>query len=87
MLNRLFDLQGRMTNVRTEIVAGATTFFAMSYIIFVNPQILADAGMDKGAVFVATCLACAVGTMIMGLFANLPIAVAPGDGAERLFHL
>jgi AGZA family xanthine/uracil permease-like MFS transporter len=85
MLNRLFDLQGRMTNVRTEIVAGATTFFAMSYIIFVNPQILADAGMDKGAVFVATCLACAVGTMIMGLFANLPIAVAPGMGLNAYF--
>lgn len=85
MFNRLFDLQGRNTNVRTEIVAGATTFFAMSYIIFVNPQILADAGMDRGAVFVATCLACALGSLIMGLWANLPIAIAPGMGLNAYF--
>jgi AGZA family xanthine/uracil permease-like MFS transporter len=85
MLNRLFDLQGRKTDIQTELVAGATTFFAMSYIIFVNPQILADAGMDRGAVFVATCLACAVGTLIMGLWANLPIAVAPGMGLNAYF--
>lgn len=85
MLEKLFDLTGRKTNVRTEIVAGATTFFAMSYIIFVNPLILADAGMDRGAVFVATCLACAAGSMIMGLWANLPIAVAPGMGLNAYF--
>ncbi len=64
------------TNVRTEIIAGVTTFLTMAYIIFVNPAILADTGMDRGAVFVATCLAAAIGCFIMGLVANYPIAQA-----------
>ncbi|MEI9992219.1 MAG: hypothetical protein WDM86_19540 [Rhizomicrobium sp.] len=59
----------------------------MAYIMFVNPQILARAGMDPGAVFVATCVASAATTLLMGLYANLPVALAPGDGAERLFRL
>lgn len=67
MLNKLFDLEARGTTTRTEIVAGLTTFLAMSYIIFVNPDVLAKAGMDTGAVFVATCLSAAIGTAIMGL--------------------
>ncbi|EOK5947047.1 NCS2 family permease, partial [Vibrio vulnificus] len=73
------------TNVRTEIIAGITTFLTMAYIIFVNPAILADAGMDRGAVFVATCLAAAIGCFIMGLLANYPIAQAPGMGLNAFF--
>lgn len=85
MLERLFALQERGTTIRREVAAGVTTFLAMSYILFVNPQILTDAGMDPGAVFVATCLAAAIGTLIMGLYANFPIAVAPGMGLNAFF--
>lgn len=85
MLEKLFGLKAAGTTVRTEILAGVTTFLAMSYIIFVNPQILSDAGMDYGAVFVATCLAAAAGSLIMGLFANYPIAIAPGMGLNAYF--
>ncbi|KCZ46086.1 MULTISPECIES: NCS2 family permease [unclassified Hyphomonas] len=85
MLNKLFDLENRGTTARTEIVAGITTFLAMSYIIFVNPDILANAGMDRGAVFVATCLSAAIGSAIMGLYANYPIAIAPGMGLNAYF--
>jgi AGZA family xanthine/uracil permease-like MFS transporter len=85
MLNKLFDLDSRGTSVRTEIAAGLTTFLAMSYIIFVNPDILANAGMDRGAVFVATCLSAAIGSAIMGLYANYPIAIAPGMGLNAYF--
>ncbi len=73
------------TDVRTEFVAGLTTFLTMVYIVFVNPQILANAGMDKGAVFVATCLAAALSTLIMALYANYPIALAPGMGLNAFF--
>jgi len=85
MLERYFRLSEHGTSVRTEIVAGATTFLTMAYIVFVNPMILADAGMDRGAVFVATCLAAAVGTLLMGLYANYPIALAPGMGLNAYF--
>ncbi|MFH4621656.1 NCS2 family permease [Vibrio furnissii] len=85
MLERLFKLSEYGTNVRTEIIAGVTTFLTMAYIIFVNPAILSDAGMDRGAVFVATCLAAAVGCFIMGLVANYPIAQAPGMGLNAFF--
>lgn len=71
--------------MRREVVAGVTTFLTMAYIIFVNPMILTEAGMDHGAVFVATCLAAAIGTAIMGLFANYPIALAPGMGLNAYF--
>ncbi len=84
-LDRFFKLSERGSDPRTEGVAGLTTFLAMAYIVFVNPLILADAGMDPGAVFVATCLAAALGTMIMGLWANLPIAQAPGMGLNAFF--
>ena len=84
-LDRFFHLSERGTNPRTEGVAGLTTFLAMAYIVFVNPLILGDAGMDPGAVFVATCLAAALGTLIMGLWANLPIAQAPGMGLNAFF--
>ncbi|PNI05084.1 guanine permease [Vibrio diazotrophicus] len=85
MLERLFKLSENRTNVRTEIIAGVTTFLTMAYIIFVNPAILSSTGMDKGAVFVATCLAAAIGCFIMGLVANYPIAQAPGMGLNAFF--
>lgn len=85
MLERLFKLSENGTTVRTEIIAGLTTFLTMAYIIFVNPAILSDAGMDRGAVFVATCLAAAIGCFIMGFVANYPIAQAPGMGLNAFF--
>ncbi len=85
MLEKLFKLNQFGTNPKTEIFAGITTYLTMAYIIFVNPAMLADAGMDKGAVFVATCLAAAAGCFIMGLWANLPIALAPGMGLNAFF--
>ncbi|MBY4896874.1 NCS2 family permease [Cupriavidus sp. AU9028] len=85
ILERLFRLREHETNVRTELLAGLTTFLTMAYIIFVNPTILADAGMPKDAVFVATCVAAALGTLIMGLYANYPIAMAPGMGLNAYF--
>jgi len=85
MLERTFELEKHATNVRIELLAGLTTFMTMAYIIFVNPAILADAGMDKGAVFVATCLAAAFGSAFMGLYANYPVALAPGMGLNAYF--
>src|SRR5215217_4752367 len=85
LLDRYFGLARHGTNVRTETVAGVTTFLTMVYIVFVNPQILGAAGMDKGAVFVATCLAAAVSTLVMALYANYPIALAPGMGLNAFF--
>ncbi|MUK63848.1 NCS2 family permease [Aliivibrio fischeri] len=85
MLEKLFQLKANGTNVRTEVIAGITTFLTMAYVIFVNPAILADAGMDKGAVFVATCIAAAIGCFIMGFVANFPIAQAPGMGLNAFF--
>ena len=85
MLSTYFRLSENNTTVRTEVVAGITTFLTMAYIIFVNPMILSDAGMDRGAVFVATCLAAALGTAIMGLYANYPVALAPGMGLNAYF--
>ncbi|WP_288755754.1 NCS2 family permease, partial [uncultured Pseudomonas sp.] len=85
MLERLFQLKAHNTNVRTEILAGVTTFLAMAYILFVNPSILGETGMDKGALFVATCLAAAIGSTTMGLIANYPIALAPGMGLNAFF--
>ncbi len=80
-----FQLAERGTSVRTEILAGCTTFLTLSYIIFVNPLVLAGTGMDAGAVLVATCLAAAFGTAVMGLYANYPIALAPGMGLNAYF--
>jgi AGZA family xanthine/uracil permease-like MFS transporter len=81
----MFKLAEHGTNVRTELLAGLTTYMTMAYIAFVNPAILAEAGMDKGAVFVATCLAAAFGSALMGLYANFPIALAPGMGLNAYF--
>ncbi|RJG12032.1 NCS2 family permease [Pseudomonas cavernicola] len=85
MLERLFQLNAHNTAVRTELLAGLTTFLTMAYILFVNPSILGETGMDKGAVFVATCLAAAIGSAIMGFIANYPIALAPGMGLNAFF--
>ncbi len=84
-MERLFRLSEHGTDVRREVVAGITTFLTLAYIIFVNPAILSDAGMDHGAVFVATCLAAAIGTAIMGFYANYPVALAPGMGLNAYF--
>ncbi|MGL4580452.1 MAG: NCS2 family permease [Shewanella xiamenensis] len=85
MLEKLFKLKQNQTSLKQEAIAGLTTFMTMAYIIFVNPMMLADAGMDHGAVFVATCLAAAVGCIVMGLMANYPIALAPGMGLNAFF--
>ena len=85
LLERWFGLARNGTDVRTEVLAGVTTFLTMAYIVFVNPAILANAGMDKGAVFVATCIAAAVSTLVMALYANYPIALAPGMGLNAFF--
>ncbi len=85
MLSSYFKLAENDTTVRTEILAGITTFLTMAYITVVNPMILSDAGMDFGAVFVATCVAAALGTLVMGLYANYPIALAPGMGLNAFF--
>lgn len=85
MFERLFKLKQSGSDVRTEMLAGLTTFLTMAYIIFVNPAILGDAGMPKDAVFVATCLVAALGSAVMGLYANYPIAMAPGMGLNAYF--
>ena len=85
MLEQVFKLSENKTNVRTEVVAGITTFLTMAYIIFVNPNILSTTGMPFGAVFAATCLAAAVGTLLMAFLANYPIALAPGMGLNAYF--
>lgn len=85
ILERTFRLAEHGTSVRTELLAGLTTFLTMAYIVFINPSILADAGMPRGAVFVATCLVAALGSMIMALCANYPIALAPGMGLNAYF--
>jgi len=85
MLDKIFQLKAHGTTARTETIAGITTFLTMAYIIFVNPNVLAKAGMDHGAVFVATCLAAAIGCFIMGFLANLPVALAPGMGLNAFF--
>jgi AGZA family xanthine/uracil permease-like MFS transporter len=84
-LERMFQLKQHGTDVRTECIAGVTTFLTMVYIVFVNPLILSKAGMDQGAVFVATCLAASISTLIMALYANYPIALAPGMGLNAFF--
>jgi inner membrane protein yicO len=84
-LQQFFKLQEKGTSSKTEIIAGITTFFTMVYIVFVNPSVLGDAGMDKQVVFVTTCLIAGFGTIAMGLFSNLPIALAPAMGLNAFF--
>lgn len=85
VLNRLFHLEKNHTNPKLECLAGISTFLTMSYILFVNPSLLAQTGMDHGAVFVATCLTAAFGSILMGLLANYPIALAPGMALNTYF--
>ena len=84
-ISEFFKLKENGTTLRREVLAGATTFFTMSYIIFVNPSIMSETGMDHGAIFVGTCLAAAVACFFMGLFANWPVALAPGMGLNAYF--
>ncbi|MCP8688523.1 NCS2 family permease [Marinobacterium sedimentorum] len=85
LLDRFFKLSAHKTNVRTELIAGMTTFVTMAYIIFVNPNIMADAGIDHGAAFVATCIGAALACFLMGLYANWPVGLAPGMGLNAFF--
>ena len=85
LLERVFKLKQHGTTVRTETIAGLTTFLTMVYIVFVNPQILGAAGMDTQAVFVTTCLIAGIGSIAMGLIANLPVALAPAMGLNAFF--
>lgn len=84
-LEKFFKLKEHNTNVKTEILAGITTFLSMAYILAVNPSMLADAGMDAGAVFTATAVSAAFATLLMGLLANYPIALASGMGLNAYF--
>ena len=84
-INKYFELDKLDSNPKREFIAGLTTFFAMCYILFVNPSVLGASGMDKGAVFTATALASALGCLIMGIFANYPIATAPSLGLNAFF--
>ncbi len=85
MLDKYFKLTEHGTDVRTELMAGLTTFLTMAYIVFVNPDILSKTGMDFGAVMVATCIGAAFATAVMGLYANYPVALAPGMGLNAFF--
>jgi AGZA family xanthine/uracil permease-like MFS transporter len=85
MLEKLFGLKAHGTNVRTEALAGATTFLTMAYIIVVNPAILGEAGLPVAAVAAATCLSAGIASIMMGLFANYPLALAPGMGLNAYF--
>ena len=84
-MEKLFKLKERKTDVKTEIMAGVTTFLAMAYILAVNPGILSASGMDFGAVFTATALSSAIATLVMAFVANLPFALAPGMGLNAFF--
>jgi AGZA family xanthine/uracil permease-like MFS transporter len=85
MLDKYFELRERQTNVRIELLAGLTTFLTMAYIIFLNPNTLSEAGMDKSALIAVTCIVTALATIITGVFANAPIAMAPGVGLNNFF--
>ena len=85
LLNRLFGFDRKSTSIRTEILAGITSFLTMAYIPAVNPAILSTTGMDKGALFTATILASVVATLLMALYAKLPYGLAPGMGLTAFF--
>jgi adenine/guanine/hypoxanthine permease len=87
MLDKYFKLKENKTTVRTEVIAGITTFMTMAYILAVNPDILSATGMDKGAVFTATALSAAIATLVMALWAKLPFALAPGMGLNAFLRL
>ena len=85
MLEKLFKLKENNTNIKTEVIGGLTTFMTMAYILAVNPSMLAETGMDKTAVLMATSLAAFIGTLVMALVANYPFALAPGMGLNAYF--
>lgn len=85
MLEKIFKLTKKKTNVKTEVIAGITTFLAMAYILAVNPTMLSETGLSYDGVFLATALSAAIATLIMGLIANYPVALAPGMGVNALF--
>ncbi|RKY22721.1 MAG: NCS2 family permease, partial [Planctomycetota bacterium] len=85
MVDKFFQLKEKQTNFKIEFVAGATTFLTMAYIIFVNPAILSTTGMDKNALIAVTCIVTAIATIIVGVFAKAPIAMAPGMGLNAFF--
>ena len=85
MLEKLFHLNEKKTNVKTEVIAGITTFLAMAYILAVNPIILGDAGMDVHSVFMATAISAGIASIVMGIVANYPVSLAPGMGVNALF--
>ncbi|MGR5387632.1 NCS2 family permease [Vibrio crassostreae] len=85
ILEKFFKIKAHGSSVKNELIGGVTTFATMAYIIFVNPQIMAASGMDSGAVFVATCIGAAIGCLLMGLFANWPVGLAPGMGLNAFF--
>lgn len=85
MLTKIFGFNPKETKIRTEIMAGVTTFLTMAYILAVNPNILGDTGMDKGALFTTTALMAGLATIFMGVYAKLPLALAPGMGLNAFF--
>lgn len=85
ILEKFFEIEANNTSIRGEIIAGITTFITMAYIIFVNPQMMAQSGMDHGAIFVGTCIAASVACIFMGLYANWPVGLAPGMGLNAFF--
>ena len=84
-LEQFFAIEAHQTSLQKEVLAGVTTFITMAYIIFVNPQMMAQSGMDHGAIFVGTCLAAAFACLFMGLYANWPVGLAPGMGLNAFF--
>ena len=84
-LEQIFKLQDNNTTIKKEFLAGFTTFITMAYIIFVNPQMMSQSGMNEGAIFVGTCLAAALASIVMGLYANWPVGLAPGMGLNAFF--
>ncbi|MFW6343499.1 MAG: NCS2 family permease, partial [Sediminispirochaetaceae bacterium] len=84
-MEKFFDLKGHNTTVKTEVIAGLTTFLTMAYILIVNPQILSETGMDMGGVFTATAISAAIGTLVMAFGTNYPFALAPGMGLNAFF--
>ncbi len=84
-LDRLFKIKEHNTTVKTELLAGFTTFITMCYVVFVIPGMLADAGMDKGALFTATCIVAGLSSIAIGLYANWPVGLAPGMGLNAFF--
>ncbi len=86
-LDKLFHLKENKTDVKTEVMAGITTFMTMAYILAVNPNILSASGMDRGSVFTATALSAFIASCLMALLSNYPFVLAPGMGPERILYL